>query len=400
VTDSRVPDGVVLPLDPATTETAEIDPWQLLAQEQGLLLTWRESSSRDDAQWGPALRGVSALGQQLGAIVTRAGQPGVLSAGSTLFRLELPSGSTLQNLVPAVGGGFRGLVRNADSAHIAGQARLIPVAGGATAAGVALGPLVGLMALSVGAEMLARHQQDKKLDGIRRGVQALNQAAEETTRAELDSAEQALEDASAAILDRIDVPSSIGLGSARTNLRVIKNRGLAWLAEWEQRAAAVDRDGTGISYGDMREVLGGKDSRDAYLNFPKRIETLYRALALDSRAVVLTGAEAALRKENQTLSHLQDRLRSELSRNAELQDRLRQLLWSLTADPVTFSLPAKLDTGKRVARLQRTLNGLAIAAAQMPDAPAVLNSSNRQVTEILRKPDGTLHVLSPARAGA
>lgn len=129
----------------------------------------------------------------------------MLSAGPTLFRLELPTGSTLQNLVPAVGGGFRGLVRTADNASLAGHARLIPVAAG-TGAAVTLGPLIGLMALSVGAEMLGRHQQDKKLAAIHQGVKALNKAVEENTRAQADSAEQALEQASAAILDRIEYP--------------------------------------------------------------------------------------------------------------------------------------------------------------------------------------------------
>jgi serine/threonine protein phosphatase PrpC len=390
-------DGVVLPLEQVSADTVDVDPWRLLAEEQGLLVSWSEAPRIDDARWGPALRGASALGEQLASIVNQAGQARLVSAGATLFRLELPTGSTLQNLVPAVGGGFRGLVRTAESTSFAGQVRLVPVAGG-VAAGVALGPLVGLMALSVGAEMLARHQQDKKLDAIHRGVEALNKAADETTRAQLDSAEQALELGSAAILDWIDVPSSIGLGSARDNLRVIKNRGLQWLAEWEQRADTVKRGSTGISYGDMRDVLGGKDSGDAYTAFPNRVETIYRAVALDSRAVVLTGAEAALRREDQTLGHLQEQLRRELQRNAAVQDRLRQLLWDLTTDPVTFGLPAMPDTGKKVARLHRTLSGLAIAVSRVPDAPAMLNSGNRQVTEILREANGSLRVLAAPAA--
>jgi hypothetical protein len=335
------------------------------------------------------------LGQQLGTIVDRAGQTRLLTAGPTLFRVELPTGSTLQNLVPAVGGGYRGLVRSADNASITGQVKLFPMAAGA-GAGVALGPLVALMALSVGAEMLGRHQQDKKLASIHQGVRALNRAAEETTRAELDSAEQALEQASAAILDRIEVPSAIGLGPARQDLRVIKNRGLSWLDEWEQRAADLDQGSTGIAFGRMREVLGGDDSGDAYRQFPERIATFYRALALDSRAIVLTGSEAALRREEMSLGHLQEQLRVDLAKNAEVQDRLRELLWRLSSVPITPSLRALPTTGDKAARLQRGLSQLAIAAARFPDAPALLNSSNRQVTEILRDANGSLRVLAPS----
>jgi hypothetical protein len=317
-----------------------------------------------------------------------------------LFRLELPTGSTLQNLVPAVGGGFRGLVRTADKTSITGHARLIPVAAGATGAGIALGPLVGLMALSVGAEMLGRHQQEKKLAAIHHGIKALKKALEENTRAELDSAEQALEQASAAILDRIEVPSAIGLGPARQDLRVIKNRGLGWLQEWEQRAADVDRGRGGISFGRMRDVLGGEDSGDSYLEFPNRVATFYRALALDSRALVLTGAEAALRGDDSSIGHLQEQLRTQLSVNADAQDRLRELLWTLASIPVTYSSPAVSPMGSRVLRFQRMLNQLAIGAARLPEAPGLLNSSNRQVTEILRQPNGDLRVLAATPGAA
>ncbi len=57
---------------------------------------------------------------------------------------------------------------------ITSHARLMPVAGAAagTGAAIALGPLVGLMALSVGAEMLARHQQEQQLKAMRQGVEA------------------------------------------------------------------------------------------------------------------------------------------------------------------------------------------------------------------------------------
>jgi hypothetical protein len=395
VPDNQSPShGVVLPLEPALADQAELEPWKLLAAEQGLLVTWTEGGALDNAAWGPVLRGGSALGQQLSAILNQAGHTRLSSAAPTLFRLELPTGSTLQNLVPAVGGGFRGLVRTTDNTAIAGHARLIPVAAGATGAGIALGPLVGLMALSVGAEMLGRHQQDKKLSAIHQGVKALNRAADETARAELDSAEQALEQASAAILDRIDVPTAIGLGPARQDLRVIKNRGLGWLHEWERRAADLDRGRGGAGFGRMREVLGGEDSGDAYLEFPNQVATFYRALALDSRALVLTGAEAALRRNDANLAHLQEQLRTQLDVNAQAQDRLRELLWHLASVPLTYTSPAMAPTGARVVRLQRMLNQMAVAAARLPDAPALLTTSNRQVTEILRAPNGDLRVLA------
>lgn len=344
---------------------------------------------------GPAPSSCKCVLPAVGTIVGRAGG-NLAGNATTLFRLELPTGSTLQNLVPAIGGGFRGLVKSGETGKIAGQARLIPVAGAAGGATVALGPLIGLMALSVGTEMLARRQQDKKLEAIHRGVQMLKRDAEEKDAAKLKGAAQALETATAAILDKIEVPQSVGLGSACNDLRIIKNQALGWLERWEGRAAE-DLKGGPVSFGKMRRVLAGADAEDsAYKNFPRQIETLYRALVLDSRALVLTSAEAALRSGDETLHHLQDRLRRSLQENAETQDRMRELLWQLAENPVTSSLPAAPKTGERVAELATALARLAAAAARMPDAPAILTPANRQVLELCREQDGTLRVLAPA----
>ena len=67
-------------------------------------MSWSEAVRIDDARWGPALRKASALGQQLASIVNRAGQARLVSAGATLFRLELPTGSTLQTLSAVLDG--------------------------------------------------------------------------------------------------------------------------------------------------------------------------------------------------------------------------------------------------------------------------------------------------------
>src|SRR3954454_25277816 len=70
-----------------------------------------------------------------------------------VYRLILPTGSVARDLLPAVGGGFRGLVRAAGSRQAAGHERLIPAAPGAGAA-VAAGTLIAAVALAVAGEML------------------------------------------------------------------------------------------------------------------------------------------------------------------------------------------------------------------------------------------------------
>lgn len=253
--------GAVVPVDDdgRVADIDQADPWELLARDQGLLVQWQPLPQPLGTSWGPTLSAGSELAKQLVTIAARAGAPAAIRSGAALFTLELPTGTTLQNLVPAVGGGFRGMVRSGSSAAIAGHGRLVPVAGTAAGvgAGIALGPLVALMALSVGADMLGRYQQDKKLELIHKGVTALANAADETTNAQLKSAAQALELGEAAILDRVAIPASIGLGHARDNLRVINNRGLAWLDDWEKGIARFKRSWLTVNLTDMSRALEG-----------------------------------------------------------------------------------------------------------------------------------------------
>ncbi len=121
---------------------------------------------------GPVLSGSSGLARSLSDIVRSAGAPRIAESVA-LFRVEVPAGQTLNDLVPA--DRWR-LSRHGAVLDWLRRARP-PDAGCGTAVGtgaaIALGPLVGLMALSVGADMLARHQQEQQLKAIRQGVEAL-----------------------------------------------------------------------------------------------------------------------------------------------------------------------------------------------------------------------------------
>ncbi len=391
VSDEQQPEGVVIPLHPEQEVMSRRDPWQLLAEGEGLLVTWAKAPERTADAWGSALRGTSALSQQLGGILARTGNAAAQS-GTTLFRLELPTASTLRDLVPAVGGGFRGFVRSSETSKIAGAARLMPVTGGGAAGKLALGPLLGLMAVSVGTEMLARHQQEMKLQLIQEGIAALRRDNDETLDAQLGGAEEALMLSSAALIDRVSVPDALGLGSAVDNLRTIRLRGMAWLKKWEVAAEALPSSG-GVAMDEMRAALGGKDTRQDYVRFPDRVAKLYRALALHSRALVIAGAEAALKHPDESFVHLQERLSDGLRANADAQARLQRLLWTLAAPPITYSYPWQ---GTEAVELDRNLATMAANFSRLPDALGVVTTGNRQVLEVVRRPDGTSHILSPS----
>jgi hypothetical protein len=384
------PTGVVIPL--GGSDEPQQDPWRALAENRGILLTWTQMPSGSRGQWGSTLGATSSLAQQFSAVLSRSGAQFSQSA-ETLFRLEVPTGSSLRNLVPAVGGGFRGMVRPAEGSTIAGHARLIAVDGAAVGAAISLGPLVGLMALSVGAEMLAKRQIDAKLDAIVSGVNRVNQEINERRGAELRSAAKAIGLASAALLDRAEAPESVGLGPACHSIRTLKEQAVGWVSDWETRAQELPAQGR-VSFDVMREMLGGTGGGDAYREFPARVATAYQALALDSRALVLTDALAALKSSDASLAHIQQALQAQLNQNAEQQDRLRGVLWRLASVPVqtqkTFQRPA---TDKAADTMARGISTLAAMMSTEPAAPAILSQQQKQVLELSRSPDGQIKVL-------
>lgn len=391
--------GAVVPISGAIGNVGQSagDPWEMLAAGTGMLVRWRPLAPADTRPaWGPVLKQGSAFAQQLVNVADRAGARDAVTAGATLFRVELPTGQTLQQLVPAVGGGFRGMTRAVDSTKLAGQARLIPVSGAAAGAGLALGPLVGLMALSVGAEMLARHEQDKKIQSINEAVHGIQRHLQQKIVAELTTAEQALEAATAAILDQIAVPQGIGLSSAVTGLRNVKNQSLNWLEQWEERLSALSKDSSGVAYSDLRRILdvglGGPNA------FPAQVMVLYRALALESRAQVITAAEAALANPGQTLPNLEASVQQRLDENIAAQDRLRELLLTLMEHPVTARLPARRSTWHKATAMDHTLGRLTHAVVKVADTPPVLTVENRQVLEAVSHEDGSMSILQPRYA--
>ena len=149
-----------------------------------------------------------------------------------LYRVVLPAGSTAKDLVPAVGGGFRGMVRAAGSTRISGHATLLPVAGiGAT---VAVGPLIATVALATVSEMLAQHQQNKKLESIQKAVQSIQTRMSDEDRAVLVTAEQQVQKVTGYLLDRASIPKISSAPAAFGDLNTLANRWGERLVRWTE----------------------------------------------------------------------------------------------------------------------------------------------------------------------
>jgi hypothetical protein len=363
----------------------------MLAGGTGMLVAWEPAPS-GVARWGGTLAASSGLARQLVTVVERAGSK-LPTSGETLFRLELPAGQTVSNLIPAVGGGFRGMTRIAGSTQLANHARLLPVGGAAAGAAVALGPLLGLVALSVGADMLASRQQERKLEAIKQVVERLENHELNGLIAALDSAENVLEDSMIALLDRLEVPEAVGLGPTAARVKEIKALTLNWLKKWEEVVGEfADRPG-GVPFDDIEEALG-RVGIGGFPAFGLQVQLAYRALALDSRTHIVAMTEATMGRPEETVEHFHARVQRRLADNADHFERLANLLWGLAGIRLTVGM-VRVDHRNRPAELQWRLMRVARAVTEAPSPPPMLTADHHLVIEAVRRSDGTVSVLAP-----
>lgn len=384
--DPHAVPAIVLPLDGRAVDPTH-NPWELLARGDGLLVSWLDGAAAPERSWGAPLRATSALGRQIADIAARTGTSAV--RGGRVYRLELPSGSGVEDLVGAIGGGVRAAVRG-PGGRIAGQARLVPVSPVRLA--TAVNPaLLGLMAVTVLAEMAGADEQGRRLDAILDGVDRLNARFDMEDDARLHTAEQAIRQAHAALLDGAVIPESIGLGTAMSNLQVIRHRSATLLTGWERVVAGLapgENPGAAV-----RGALGAVGSL-GWESFPAAVRTAYLSLTLDARRVVLTTAEAQMRNPGMALSAFRDGVEADLAARGDELRRLRALFVGLSTVPLGtsgWSLPNFVaDGAAENARTQVLFATLATALAGR-DGPGIPT-----VVEAQLRPDGAVQLLRPS----
>lgn len=377
----------------ARPEDPQDDPWRMLAERTGMLVTW-EPSSGGHTSWGQTLAPTSAIARQLAAVVERSGFQ-LATRGSTLFRLQLPAGQTLSDLVPAVGGGFRGFTRAASSGHITGQARLVSV-GGATAggiAGLALGPVLGLLALSVATEMIAQKQQRDMLQAIGRGVSRLEEHELDQIDAKLNAAEHAITAARFALLDEVSVPQAVGLSSSVAELSTVKFLALDWLDDWTK--SLVEFEGQHVEVSRFEKALDHV-AVGGFRALGRHVEILYRSLVLDSRAQVVGLVEQAVANPDRTVENFEALVRQRLQENAAHMDAFKRTLRELANTRLRLPRvpnPVALD---KASRIHEQVLHLAWALADAPQLPPVLAPDHSAIIECEQHADGSVTIVDPA----
>lgn len=385
-------EAVVVPLVPIEAEPSTEVMLRMLLNREALLID-RVDGPLPVTQSGMVAQASGAFAKAISQAVGRAGR-----AASTegLYRVVLPTGAVARDLVPAVGGGVRGIVRAAGSTKIAGHARLIPAAAG-TGAALTAGPLIATVGLAVAGEMLAQHQMNKKLDAIRGAVVDLRVRMDDQERSVLTTASQQARKVAGYLLDQAKIPSISSAAHAFGELDTLTNTYIDRLDRWSGIAAKYQ--GSDRVYApDLMKGLVGKRENQAQ-EFEQMVLQTYEALALRARVVVLEKVAAEFSNRDRSLPHVENVLREELVALADRQTQLVGLLDDLNVLQIDASkVPIPL-AGKATLGARTTFGRLSRALHSAPDSLPLLTDSDQTVLELAPVKEG-LSVVAPRAARA
>jgi hypothetical protein len=382
-------EAVVVPLVPLDVEPSTETMLRMILNREALVIS-RVAAPANSAPSGMVAQTTGAFAKAISQAVGRAGR---VASTEGLYRVVLPTGAIARDLVPAVGGGFRGIVRAAGSTKFAGSARLIPAAGVGAGAALAAGPLIATVGLAVAGEMLAQHQMNKKLDAIKGAVIGLSVRMDEQERSVLTTASQQARKVAGYLLDQAQIPSISSAAHAFGDLDTLTNTYIDRLDRWLGIAEKYE-DSDRVYAPDLMRALVGKRENQAQ-EFEKMVAQTYEALALRARVVVLEKIAAEFSNGDRSLPHVEHVLREELSVLANRQSDLVGLLDNLNVLQIDASKVPVAFAGKGTLGARTSFGRLARALHAAPDSLPLLTASDQTVLELAPTADG-LSVITPS----
>lgn len=371
-------------------------------------------TKKNDRSAGLKLEALSPLARELSRLAQNATKVPAVTQVSTstevLYRMVVPAKVAAQVgqglLKPmaskaASGGVYSELVGH--GSRIAAKATFVPVstAGAAGAAGVAAGtvtagtaltvaaPLV-LMAVAIGASAAADRQRERAIERITELLEKLLDEKLEHERSELDGCRDAIDKATALLLDHGKVGASLGLDSAVHAIGKATQMAERRLGKWE---AHLDRLGGGrVDVADLEEAFGGIGEEGG--EFRAHLELAALAIALKRRVVVLQAVEAGQSDPEKPFENFVRSLRVDQQRIDDLEARIAKVLQRLSSLELRSS-GGLLDMVMTRSQVDDLLQASYRLRAMRPDVAGM--ASTDVVIEIERHQDGTLLVL-PARA--
>jgi hypothetical protein len=373
---------------------------------------------RHDRASGLSLDAMSPLAQEISRLVVKSPKvPAVTQiaqSGEVLYRMHVPAKVASQfgrGLVKpmaskAVEGGVYGdLVASTGKSVVAAKATFLPVetaavgatgtavgtAAGTAAAGTAMtvaAPLV-LMAVAVGASAYADHERQRAIENITELLEKLHDDRLESERSELDGCRDAIDKATALLLDRGKVGASLGLDSAVHAISIATQRAQTRVKKWEANLDAVLEDDH-VDVTELEAAFPGIASDGG--EFRAHLEMAALAVSLKRRVIVLQGVEAGQGDRENAFDNFARSLREDQQRINDLEKRIENVLRRLSA--IELRTPKRL-IDKMMTRKQ--VDNLLDASYRLRALePGAAGSNTDVIIDIEKRKDGTLLVL-PAR---
>lgn len=392
----------------------------VLADEPIVTLEVHPLPAGTDRRRGIPLDAASPLAQHLSQFITQSTRSSLTAAratasGECLYRMVIPAKVATQvgqglvrSMVPkgATGGIFGDFV-NA-SGQVAAKATFVPVGGaaaagtaggaGATAGAVAAGgtaltvaaPLV-LMAVAVGVSAHADHKRQQAIEHITELLEQLQQDKLDDEHSELDGCRDAIDKATAILLDQGKLGISLGLDSAVHAINTALGKADRRLARWQN---ALDRlpAGEPVELGTLTKSFPGVDDHGGM--FRTHLELASLAVALKRRVVVLQAVEHAQTDPGNPFENFTRALRRDQQRLDELESGIAGVLVRLSA--LELARPGGLRPVFTPGEVDR-LMGAAHRIHQLGDGVTADSRSTDVTIEMARDKDGSL-VVFPALA--
>jgi hypothetical protein len=369
---------------------------------------------------GIPLEAASPLAQHLSQLIARSARSSPVAATTTaagegLYRMVVPArfaaklGQGIVRSMPskAVAGGVRGPIMGATG--IVSAASFIPVgeaatagavgaAGGAAGAAVAGGtaltiaaPLV-LMAVAVGVSAYADQQRQQALEHITELLEQLHEQNIEEERNELDGCRDAIDKATAILLDQGELGHSLGLDSAAHAI----GKGLAAadrrLGRWNRALDSLP-DGKTVEVETLTESFPGIDENGGRFRADLELATL--AIALKRRVIVLQAVEHAQSDPGNLLENFASAVKADQRRLDKLESDIAGVLVRLST--LELGRPrgwhAPVFTYVEVDHLVRAIYRI----HSLGDGVTVNDRATDVAIDIARNKDGSVLVF-PARA--
>ncbi|MFE4411330.1 hypothetical protein [Streptomyces sp. NPDC056821] len=329
----------------------------VLADEPIVTLEVHPLPGKIDRGRGIPLDAASPLAQHLSQFITQSTRGSLTAAratasGENLYRMVVPGKVAAQfgqgivrPMVPtgAAGGIYGELVNS--TGRIAAKARFVPVGGaaaagtvggaGATAGAAAAGgtaltvaaPLV-LMAVAVGVSAHADRKRQQAIDHITELLEQLQEDRLEDEYSELDGCRDAIDKATAILLDQGKLGASLGLDSAVHAINTALRKADRRLARWQSALDGLP-EGKAVELGTLTKSFPGVDDHGG--TFRTHLELASLAVALKRRVVVLQAVEHAQSEPGNTFENFTRALKRDQQRLEELESGIAGVLVRLSA---------------------------------------------------------------------